>query len=250
MTSDTNGPEDEGPRDAASWAQPVSRLTVPELPSEAINLNVEGRKVGGPLQGFCQMWQKTYLVRLSGTAVTPTEVIKAWKENFGEFWPKGNRFYAPITGIAPGQVAVLNLTAPGGMPLSTGVMVIFADEESFTFMTPEGHMFSGWITFSAYERDQATVAQAQLLIRANDSLYEVAFRLGGSKAEDKVWNQTLGSLASYFGVEGQVQTTVTCIDPRRQWSQAKNVWLNAAIRSSVYTAFTPLRSVRKRIRRN
>ena len=40
MTSDTNGPEDEGPRDAASWAQPVSRLTVPELPSEAINLNV------------------------------------------------------------------------------------------------------------------------------------------------------------------------------------------------------------------
>ena len=250
MTSDTNGPEDEGPRDAASWAQPVSRLTVRELPSEATNLNVEGRKVVGPLQGFGQMWQKTYLVRLSGTAVTPAEVIKAWKENFGEFWPKGNRFYAPITGIAPGEVAVLNLTAPGGMPLSTGVMVIFADEESFTFMTPEGHMFSGWITFSAYEKDQATVAQAQLLIRANDPLYEVGFSLGGFKAEDKFWNQTLGSLASYFGVEGQVQTTVICVDPRRQWSQAKNIWHNASIRSSVYTAFAPLRSARKRIRRN
>ena len=56
MTSETNGPEEEGPRDAASWAQPVSRLRVPELPSEAINLNVEGRKVVGPLQGFGQMW--------------------------------------------------------------------------------------------------------------------------------------------------------------------------------------------------
>ena len=249
MTSETNGPEEGGPRDAANWAQPVSRLTVPELPSEAINLNVEGRKVVGPLQGFGQMWQKTYLVRLSGKAVTPAEVIKAWKENFGEFWPEGNRFYAPITGIAPGEVAVLNLST-GGMPLSTGVMVIFADEESFTFMTPEGHMFSGWITFSAYERDQATVAQAQLLIRANDPLYEVGFRLGGSKAEDKFWNQTLGSLASHFGVEGQVQTTVTCIDPKRQWSQAKNIWHNAAIRSSVYAGLAPLRSARKLIRRN
>ena len=117
-------------------------------------------------------------------------------------------------------------------------------------MTPDGHMFSGWITFSAYERDQATVAQAQLLIRANDPLYEVGFRLGGSKEEDKCWNQTLGSLASYFGVEGQVQTTVICVDPRRQWSQAKNIWHNAAIRSSVYTAFAPLRSARKRIWRN
>ena len=181
MTSETNGPEEEGPRGAASWAQPVSKLTVPELPSEATNLNVEGRKVVGPLQGFGQMWQKTYLVPLSGTAVTPKEVIKAWKENFGDFWPKGNRFYAPTTGIAPGEVAVLNLST-GGMPLSTGVMVIFSDEESFTFMTPEGHMFSGWITFSAYEKDEATVAQAQLLIRANDPLYEVGFRLGGSKA--------------------------------------------------------------------
>ena len=45
------------------------------------------------------------------------------------------------------------MTAPGGGPLiSTGVMVIFADDESFSFMTPQGHMFAGMITFSA-ERD-------------------------------------------------------------------------------------------------
>ena len=38
------------------------------------------------------------------------------------------------------------------MKLSTGVMVLYADEESFTLMTPEGHMFAGWITFSAIEQ--------------------------------------------------------------------------------------------------
>ncbi len=124
-------------------------------------------------------------MRLSGSEVTPSEAIGTWKERFADFWPGGNRFYAPLTGIAPGEVALLNLTAPGGMPLSTGVMVIYADDESFTFMTPGGHMFSGWITFSAQQVDGATEAQAQLLIRANDPLYEIGFRLGGSKAEDK-----------------------------------------------------------------
>ena len=43
------------------------------------------------------------------------------------------------------------MTLPGRMKLSTGVMVLYADDESFTLMTPQGHMFAGWITFSATE---------------------------------------------------------------------------------------------------
>ena len=35
------------------------------------------------------------------------------------------------------------------MPLSTGVLVLYADDESFTLMTPQGHVFAGWITFSS-----------------------------------------------------------------------------------------------------
>ena len=202
----------------------------------------------GPLQGFGQMWQKTYWVRLSGAEVSPPQVIRTWKEHFQSFWPKGNRFYAPITGIAPGEVAVINIS-PGGMPLSTGVMVIYADDESFTFMTPEGHVFSGWITFSAYEQDGATVAQTQLLIRANDPLYEIGFRMGGSKSEDRFWRSTLGSLAAHFGVNGQVQVSTTCVDPRLQWSQVKNIWHNPAIRSGIYMTLAPLRGLRKLVLR-
>ena len=71
------------------------------------------------------------------------------KTNFASFWPRGNHFYGPITGIAPGEVALLNIKT-GGMPLSTGVLVLYADDESFTLMTPEGHMFAGWITFSSF----------------------------------------------------------------------------------------------------
>jgi hypothetical protein len=247
MTALPSQPNEGKPRDAANWASPVSRLKVSGLPAGAINLNVDGRRVMSPLQGFGQMWQKNYRIRLTGTKVTPAEVIKIWKENFQKFWPPGNRFYAPLTRITPGEVAVLNLSGPGGIRLSTGIMVIYADDESFTFMTPEGHMFSGWITFSAYEEGSDTIAQAQVLIRANDPLYELGFRMGGSRQEDQFWAQTLGSLAAHFGAQGEVQMQATCVDPKLQWSQAKNIWHNAAIRTVLNT---PVRLVRSMLGRS
>ena len=83
------------------------------------------------------------------------------------------------------------MTLPGKMKLSTGVMVLYADEESFTLMTPQGHMFAGWITFSATERDGETVAQAQVLMRASDPIFELGLAMGGHKQEDRFWNHTL-----------------------------------------------------------
>ncbi|MDQ6661134.1 MAG: hypothetical protein M3Z24_09235, partial [Chloroflexota bacterium] len=133
----SNSSDNEQPRDTTYWAQQTSIFKVSQLTSGALNLNVEGRQGLSPLQGFGQMWQKTYRVRLSGVTVSPSEVIRTWKENFPKFWPKGNSFHAPLTGIAPGEVALLHL-APGGMPLSTGVMVLYADDETFTLMTPQG----------------------------------------------------------------------------------------------------------------
>lgn len=224
-------------RDASNWAQPVNRLKVGDLPAGAINLNVEGKQLTGPIRGFGQMWQKTYSVRLSGAAAMPAEVIKVWKAEFPNFWPKGNRFYAPLTSIAPGEVAVLNLSVPGGPPVtavSTGIMVIYADDVSFSFMTPEGHMLAGMITFSAHEEDGGVVAQAQALIRAMDPLIELMFRIGMGSAEDDFWFSTLRSLATRFGVNGNPQLRTTLVDPRVQWSEAKNIWHNSVIRTALY----------------
>jgi hypothetical protein len=200
-----------------------------------------------PLQGFGQMWQKTYRVRLKGADVQPTEVIKQWKENFPKFWPRGNRFYVPLTGIAPGEVAVINMLIPGnlpvGLPLSTGVLVLYADDESFTLMTPQGHTFAGWITFSSYKEDDCTVAQAQVLLRSYDPIYEIAFRFGASNAEDSFWKRTLASLAAHFGVDAPVEAQRILVDPKVQWSEAKNVWHNSAIRTVLYKVTFPVRRV-------
>ncbi|MBI3536300.1 MAG: hypothetical protein HY070_01860 [Chloroflexi bacterium] len=178
-------------RDADHWARPVEKLQVSKLPDGAINVAVAGRQLTGPIRGFGQLWQKTYRLkmiaprtRMSGEPATPRDVIKAWKENFGSFWPRGNRFYSSLTQITPGDVAVLNLAGPVGMPLSTGVMVIYADDESFAFMTPQGHIFAGLITFSADQNDGDTSAQVQFLIRASDPIFEVA----GTEIETEIIN--------------------------------------------------------------
>jgi hypothetical protein len=195
------------------------------------------------------MWQKTYQVRLPVDRVSPTELIGVWKERFPDFWPDGNRFYGPLTGIAPGEVALLNMSLPGRMKLSTGVMVLYADEESFTLMTPQGHMFAGWITFSAIVRDGDTVAQAQVLMRASDPMFELGLTLGGHRQEDRFWDQTLTRLAAHFDHEAEVDRQVVCVDKKRQWSKARNIWHSSAIRSTLYMLGAPARWIRAKLRR-
>ena len=233
----------------SGWAKPVDRLEVNGVPTEAINLNVDGRHLTGPLKGFGQMWQKTYRIRLSGSDISPKDLIRKWKQNFPKFWPKGNNFYGPLTGIAPGEVVVLNLASPGGMKLSTGIMVIYADDESFSFMTPEGHIFAGMNTFSAYDDEGTTVVQIQVLVRASDPLYELGCRLGiVHKNEDAFWHATLTNLAEFFGVtSSQVTQQNSLVDPRIQWKEAGNIWRNAAIRSALYI---PVNIVQRTFSRN
>jgi hypothetical protein len=230
------------PRDAHNWARKAAALKVGALPPEALNLNVDGRQVVGPLQGFGQLWQKTYRVRLEGSPASPEQVIATWKAHFPEFQPPQNRFFPSVAGVAPGEVVLINASLQG-MPISTGVLVLYADEVNFTLMTPEGHPESGWITFSAWGEGGCTVCQVQSMARANDLLYELGFALGGSAAQEAIWRHVLTSLAAHHGVTGQpVQFEKQCVDRRLQWSQAKNLWQNAAIRSLLYALARPFRT--------
>lgn len=248
MASDTPVETPKTRDDAASWATPSAALRVGEMPAGAINLNVAGRRLVGPVQGFGQLWQKTYRVRIGGT-VSPAEVIREWKANYASFWPAGNRFYAPVHGIEPGDVAVINAASLGGVQISTGTRVIYADDESFSFMNAEGHPAAGMITFSAVREDAGVFAQVQALIRANDPFYDVLLPFYGHRAEDQMWTKTLTALAARFGAPADVATERVLVDRQRNWSQAKNVWKNAAIRSGFYMFGAPLRWVRRRTAR-
>ncbi len=249
MSNQTTLKEEVKPRDAANWAQPVSRLKVAAAPAGAINLNVEGKQVVGPLQGFGQLWQKTYRVRLNGARVTPAEVVAFWKQHLPDLMPANSRFYPSVTGIRPGEVVLINARLPGvPTPVSTGVLILYADDESFTVMTPEGHPESGFNTFSAFVDQDVTLAQIQSLARANDPVYEFGFRfLGGSKQQERIWRHVLTQLAAHFNaIAPEVQLSKVRVDNRLQWSQAKNIWHNALIRTALNT---PGRLARKVFRR-
>lgn len=251
MSAPTNQPIDQlSPRDAANWAQPVERLTVSGTPDGADNLNVAGRHLAGPLKGFGQMWQKTYRIRLAGARATPAEVIQVWKANLPDLMPPESRFYPSLIGVKPGEVVLINATIPGlpgGLPISTGVLVLYADDEAFTVMTPQGHPLAGWNFFSAFEEDGVTVAQVLGMFRASDPIYEFGFRLmGGGKAEDQIWVHVLTALAARFDVSGEVSLEQQCLDPRLQWAYARNIWHNAGIRTVLNMPVRWVRGMRSR----
>jgi len=194
------------------------------------------------------MWEKTYSLN-AGQVTAPRDAIATWKAHFPEFWPKGNRFAGALAGISPGDVALLDLAMGGGVKLSTGVFVLYADQESFTLMTPQGHMFAGWITFSADEAEADTIIRAHVLMRANDPLYELGMMFGGHGKEDRFWAQTLATLGTRLGVpDPQVETRSTCVDNHRQWRHARNIWHNAMLRSMLQTIATPVTALRRRFR--
>jgi hypothetical protein len=243
MTDPNSGPPTN--RDAANWAKPVDRLSAAGVAGAKVD-SVTGKRVSGPLQGFGQLWQKTFTVRLTGVDLTPQQLVAAWKGDFPTFWPKSATFYAPLAGIAPGEVALLDIAPVPGAPvkLSTGVMVLYADDESFTFMTPEGHTLSAWITFSAHRDGDVTIAQAQALERPSDPLDELAYVLGGNKLNDRFWRETLTNLARHVGVaEPIVETQVVCIDKRRQWRYVRNLRNSASIRTARRTLGAPFRKL-------
>jgi len=218
MTSDRRPP-----RDAGNWAQRVDRLTAPDG-AEAHAFGVEGRRVAGPQQGFGALWDRDFTVAL-GDAATPAQVIADWRARFGDFWPRGGTFYGAITALEAGDVAPL--TAGG---VTTGILVIYADETSFSFMTPEGHMFGGLNTFSAeHTEDRGTVVRIRMLVRTADPSWELLWPVLKA-SEGRFWRATLANVAAANGVpDAVVEEATVCVDRGRLWRNWRNVFRNGAL---------------------
>lgn len=217
------------------WARSAGALQIGSLPAEAMNINVHGRHVTGPVKGFGRLWDKKYRLCLAGAAREPHEIVSLWKAEFPAFWPEGNRVY-PSEGapLVPGTAAVLNLALPGGLVVATGIRVIYADDTSFGFISVEGHIIAGWITFSSFREGSSTIIQVHPVFRAADPLMELGFRLGAAKQEDLFWHRTLANLAGRLDVIGKIEQRDVLADARLQWGEAGNLLLNAPLRSSLY----------------
>ena len=212
------------------------------------NLEIDGVQVQGPREGFGALWRKRYWVWLRGSPVTPVEIVLAWREHFGDFWPEGNHFAVPFGRLDPGDVGLLNLEMPGGARFSSGVVVLNAGPESFTLITPEGHMFAGVITFSAFRSGGDPVAQIEVVLRASDPLFEIGMALFGHRQEDEFWQETLANLAHHFGVDAQPEMHRQLLSRNYQWSNAGNVVQNSFIRGIIARGTAPFSRLAHRFR--
>ena len=226
------------------WAGNVEHISIGDVPAEAMNINVNGRKVTSPVNGFGRLWDKKYRFQIDNTDMEPQKIVSLWRSEFPHFWPKGNHLFtsggAPI---GPGVTALLNLSIGGMLVLATGIQVIYADDDSFCFSTIQGHMLCGWISFSSFRQDHKTIIQVHPLFRAADLVMELGFRLGAAGQEDQFWHQTLSNLASRLGVEGKIEQQNVLIDSRLRWGEIGNVWYCGAIRSSLYMPLYLLRRI-------
>lgn len=225
------------------WAVNVEHIFISDVPEKAMNINVNGRKVTSPVNGFGRLWEKRYRFQIDHVDMDPQKIMSVWRSEFPDFWPQGNRLFTSGGGpIVPGTKALLNLSVGGPLVLATGIMVIYADDTSFCFATVQGHILCGWITFSSFRENDQTIIQVHPLFRAADPFMELGFRLGAAQQEDQFWHQTLRNLASRLGVEGKVVQANVLIDQRLQWSKIRNIWYCGAIRSCLYM---PLYLIRK-----
>jgi anti-anti-sigma factor len=219
-----------GKQSDTGWSPKVEWLRVTEKPEDAFVKNMDGRRVIGQLQGFGPMWEKTYWLNIKKPGIKKEDVIIAMQEHFVEFQLPENSFYPTSKGIAPGEMIFIDSRTPGGI-VSTGVMVLYMDDSSFTFITPQGHPEAGWITFSVNEREDSVYVQIQGLVRSSDPCFEVAFTIAGSKFQETIWKHVLSSLARYLGVEDNVQMKKYSPSPDLQWGRSLNIWYNSQLRS-------------------
>lgn len=208
------------------------RLTACDsLPADVLRL-LQGRRPQPPFEGFGGLRMRTYTALLPGLTLTPQQVLATWVANFPAFWPQGNYFVPCAPSLEPGVTAAILLTMPAGMRIITGASVFYMDDTSFTLETLRGHMFAGWITFSACLENGELAIQTQAVVRPGDPLYELTFLFGfGQKEEDEFWHATLRNTARYIGIDAVVVQHNRTITRDIQWRYFGNIWYNAVIRS-------------------
>ncbi len=237
-------------RDGPITAEPddVQGATAANALDRVTDLEIDGVQVHGPKEGFGPLWRKRYWVQLNGVKSSPAEIVRVWRERFGSYWPAGDRFFSPMGRLDPGDVGLIDLEMPAGTHLSGGVVVLDVQPESFTLITPSGHVFAGVITFSVYRSSGVPVVQIEIIFRSSDPLFEIGMRAFGHERENRFWLEVLRSLARDFGVDAAPAMHAQVLDDRYQWTQVGNLAQNAVIRKQLGRGRIPFDRLSARFR--
>ena len=200
---------------------------------------VTGKRVAGPVQGFGQLWQKTFASastartrrrRRSSRSGRRLPRVLAEGQPFSRRWRASPRARSRCSRSAGARRAG---------QLSTGVMVIYADDESFTFMTPEGHL-SAWITFSARRDGDVTDRPGPGARAAGDPFDELAYMLGGNRQNNRFWQAHPAQPGAHSGSPSRPSTMQACASTATASGATRATSVNSAtLRSARRTLTAP-----------
>ncbi len=179
--------------------------------------------------------------------------MDVWKANFPNFQPPENRFYPTMSGIKPGEVLLIEAKVP---PLPGHAELPAGSNRRDGALCRRGDVHGdvprrapAWQagTPSALTRKTARWwhrcrSRAAPAIRCMNSC-SATWAPPANRIRSGI--HVLTSLAQHLGVKGQVVMNRVLIDPGVQWSESKNIWKNAAIRTVFYVATTPVRWFRR-----
>ena len=169
-----------------AWAKPVERLHVGDVPRGAGNLRRRAAGRRRPAPGLRQDVAEDLPRAAAGATWHRRRGDPGVEAALPVFWPKGNRFYAPLTGIEPGEVALIDLARAGrheALDRRDGDVrrrrVVHADDAAGPHVRRLDHV-------QRVRGDGVTVAQAQVLMRAQRSALRARAAFGGHGQEDRL----------------------------------------------------------------
>lgn len=235
-----------GKQSDEGWAPFIEKIKVTEKPEGALVKNMDNRRLQAQINGFGKMWQKTFRLMIDKPEFTPEDIINKLKQNFVAFQVPENFFFPTSKGLSPGALVFIDSATPGGV-VSTGIYVLYMDDTSFTYVTPQGHPEAGWITFSAKEEEGKIRLQIQGLVRASDPFFEIAYAIAGQAFQEKIWLNVLTQMAKHLEIEDNGQMVKYKPANYCQWGKCGNIWYNAQLRSLPLN-FTKLLPMSKKVK--
>ncbi|TDC68699.1 DUF1990 family protein [Actinomadura sp. GC306] len=198
----------------------------------------EGDRVQDARHGVGPVFQRRYIVRISGSPLTPAELIKRVGDDLNAATPVEVAVFDKISGAA-GSLQVgdeYDVHMPG--PWNCPVRVVEQAPESFRFATLHGHLEAGEIEFRAVRAgDGDLVFTIESWARSGDRLAEILYARVGIAKEMQLhmWAHFCGRVAELSG--GRMVGDVT-VETERTDVPGDGNPLSRAVAAAFTGAFT------------
>ena len=162
--------------------------TSPRCPRARSTSTSRASGCASPIQGFGKMWQKTYQVRLPRRERLADRADRDLEAALPRVLARGQPLLRPADRHRARRGGAAQHDPAGqdeALDRRDGALrrrgVVHADDAAGAHVRRLDHV-------QRTERDGETVAQAQVLMRASDPIFEMGLTLGGHKQEDRFWD--------------------------------------------------------------